>query len=78
MFPARSPSHCKDKACPLCCLEMKFFSQLYLLSDSLEELSFPVSPAVNCPDFAATVTAFFCPLTSEEFFLQHLHTAFAG
>jgi len=24
---------------------------------------FPVLSAVNCPDFAATVTAFFCPLT---------------
>jgi len=24
---------------------------------------FPVSSAVNCPDFAATVTAFSCPLT---------------
>jgi len=66
MFPA--PRHCKDKAYryPLCCLETKSFSQLSLLPSILRypqrNWPFPVSPIVNCPDFAATVTAFFYPL----------------
>jgi len=35
----------------------------HIPSVSSEELAlFPVSFAMNCPDFAATVTAFFCPL----------------
>jgi len=43
-----------------------------------------VSPIVNCLDFAATVTAFFCPLLltvqdkTEEFFLQRLRISTAG
>jgi len=46
---------------------------------------FPVSSAENCPNFAATVTAFsslfLLPIqdkTEEEFFLQHLQTSSAG
>jgi len=61
-----SSSPIKDKAYLLYDLETKFFSQFPCLPDSFGVLRgtghFSVSLAVKYPDFAATVTAFFCPL----------------
>jgi len=42
-------------------LSLLFLLHLLLFFD--EELALPRLSAVNCPDFAATVTAFYCPLT---------------
>jgi len=81
-FPVTNWQTCSpqpEKADPLYDLKTKSFSQLSLLFDSFGFLRvswpFPVSHAVNFPDFATTVTVSFVHLsmqdeTKGEFFLQ--------
>jgi len=63
-----SPVIVKAKKHPLLHLETKSFLQYFLFGQILlislkEYWPFPASPPQNCPDFDATVTAFFCPFT---------------
>jgi len=60
------PGHCKEKVYPVCYGDENLFhnfSFARFLRFPWRKWPSPVSPAVNCPHFAATVTAFFCSLT---------------
>jgi len=62
------PGHCKDKATAILFGDEIFLTILssarfLRFPQKNWSLAFPISLAVNCPDFAATVTAYFCPLT---------------
>jgi len=65
-FQPTGPGHCKDKAYPLFYLDEIFlttFSFARFFRFSQKNWPFPVPSAVNSLDFAATTTAFSCPLT---------------
>jgi len=55
------PDHCRLGTLAILFLETKSFTQLPLLCQIPSVSPFPVWSAVNCPNLAATVTAFSCP-----------------
>jgi len=66
MFPARWLRSLQRFRHPILFVETKFFStpsSAIFLQFPRRNWPFPVSPALNCLDFAATVKAFSCPLT---------------